>query len=148
MPANHVTPRVLASSAIGLIALGILVFGPAGTLAFWQGWLFIVVFSASTQAIGIYLALKDPALLARRVRAGPGAEQRLAQRIIISLGFLSLLGVLVCSALDYRFGWSTVPGWVSIVGDVLVAAGLLVDLLVMRETHSVHPISALRRVNP
>jgi protein-S-isoprenylcysteine O-methyltransferase Ste14 len=133
MPANYLTPRTIATSLIGLIALGVLLFVPAGTLAYWRGWVFVVVFAASTQAIGIYLALKDPSLLARRMQAGPGAEQRMSQRIIISLGFLSLLGVMVFCALDYRFGWSPVPAWVSILGDVLVALGLFVDLLVMRE---------------
>ena len=133
MAANYLTPRTLATSVIGLIALGILLFVPAGTLAYWQGWLFIVVFAASTQAIGIYLALKDPALLARRMQAGPAAEQRTSQRIIISLGFLSLLGVMVFSALDYRVRWSPVPAWVSVLGEVLVALGLFIDLLVMRE---------------
>jgi protein-S-isoprenylcysteine O-methyltransferase Ste14 len=115
------------------MVLGVLLFVPAGTLAYWQGWLFILVFAASTQAIGIYLALKNPALLARRMQAGPAAEQRMSQRIIISLGFLSLMGVLVFCALDHRFGWSPVPAWVSILGSVLVALGLFVDLLVMRE---------------
>src|SRR5437660_373798 len=133
MAANYLTPRTLATSVIGLIALGILLFVPAGTLAYWQGWLFIIVFAASTQAIGIYLAFKDPALLARRMQAGAAAEQRTSQRIIISLGFLSLLGVMVFSALDNRFGWSPVPAWVSLLGEVLVALGLFIDLVVMRE---------------
>jgi protein-S-isoprenylcysteine O-methyltransferase Ste14 len=133
MATNYLTLRTLATSVIGLIGLGLLLFVPAGTLAYWQGWLFIVVFAASTQAIGIYLARKDPALLARRMQAGPRAEQRMSQRIIISLGFLSLVGVMVFCALDYRFGWSPVPAWVSILGEVLVALGLFIDLLVMRE---------------
>jgi protein-S-isoprenylcysteine O-methyltransferase Ste14 len=131
--ASYLTPRTLATSLIGLILFGILLFVPAGTLAYWQGWLFIVVFSVSTQAIGIYLAVNDPALLARRMQAGPGAEQRTSQRIIISLGFLSLVGVMVFSALDHRFGWSPAPAWVSILGAFLVALGLFIDLLVMRE---------------
>lgn len=131
--ANQLTLRTLATSIIGVLALGIVLFVPAGTLVYWRGWLFILVFAASTQAIGVYLALKDPALLARRLQAGPAAERRMSQRIIISLGFLSLLGVLVFSALDHRFGWSPVPAWVSILGDVLVALGLFLNLLVMRE---------------
>jgi protein-S-isoprenylcysteine O-methyltransferase Ste14 len=133
MVANYLTLRTLATSVIGLIALGLLLFVPAGTLAYWQGWLFIIVFAASTQAIGIYLARKDPALLARRMQAGPGAEQRTSQRIIISVGFLSLVGVMVFCALDHRFGWSPVPAWISILGAALVALGLFIDLLVMRE---------------
>ena len=63
--------RTLRTSGIGLILFAILIFAPAGTLAYWQGWAFIAVFGLSTTVIGIYLALKDPALLARRVRAGP-----------------------------------------------------------------------------
>jgi protein-S-isoprenylcysteine O-methyltransferase Ste14 len=133
MTKNYLAPRTLAISAGGILLLGVLLFVPAGTLGYWQGWLFLVVFSASTQAIGVYLALKDPTLLARRMQAGPAAEARPVQRIIISLGFLSFISVLAFSALDYRYGWSPVPGWVSVLGDVLVALGLLADLLVMRE---------------
>src|ERR1051326_7491906 len=44
-----------------------------------------------------------------------------------------LVGVIVFSALDHRFGWSPVPGWVSVLGALLVAIGLFIDLLVMRE---------------
>jgi protein-S-isoprenylcysteine O-methyltransferase Ste14 len=111
----------------------VLLFVPAGTLDYWQGWLFIAVFTASTSTIGLYLALKDPALLERRKRIGPAAEQRLAQRIIISIGLLSLPGVIVFSAFDHKFMWSPLPPVVSLAGDVLVALGLFIDLLVFRE---------------
>src|SRR5258708_38073285 len=57
----------------------------------------------------------------------------MAEKIIISIGFLSLIGVIVFSALDYRFGWSPVPASVALLGDLLVALGLFVDLLVFRE---------------
>jgi protein-S-isoprenylcysteine O-methyltransferase Ste14 len=76
--------------------LGTLLFLPAWTLAYWQGWLFIVVFSASTSVIGLYLAVNDPALLARRQQIGPTAEQRPTQRIIISLGILSFVCTPEC----------------------------------------------------
>jgi protein-S-isoprenylcysteine O-methyltransferase Ste14 len=133
MALDHLALRTARTSLIGLVGLGALLFVPAGTLEYWQAWLFILVFSASTTFIGLYLALKDPALLARRLQVGPTAEQGVAQKIIISLGFLGLLGVLVFSALDHRFMWSPVPAAVSVVGDVLVALGLFIDLLVFRE---------------
>jgi protein-S-isoprenylcysteine O-methyltransferase Ste14 len=91
------------------------------------------VFSISTQAIGIYLARKDPALLARRMQVGPTAEQRTSQRIISVLAFGSFAAVMVFSALDHRFGWSPVPAWLTLVGDALVAVGLYVDFLALRE---------------
>jgi protein-S-isoprenylcysteine O-methyltransferase Ste14 len=130
---NNLWLRTIATSVIGLIAFGVLLFMPAGTFAYWQGWLFILVFSISTQAIGIYLARKDPALLARRLQAGPTAEQRTSQRVISALAFGSFAAVMVFSALDHRFGWSPVPTWLSLVGDGLVAVGLYINFLALRE---------------
>jgi protein-S-isoprenylcysteine O-methyltransferase Ste14 len=123
----------IRNGVIGLVVLGLMLFLPAWTLAYWQAWVFIVVFTASTSTLGVYLALKDPALLERRIHAGPAAEQTTAQKIIASLAFGGLIGVMVFSAFDHRFGWSTVPPVVSIIGDVLVALGLFVDLLALRE---------------
>ena len=133
MSVTKLVLQTAATGAVGVIFLGALLFIPAGTLDYWQAWVFIAVFVVSTSVIGIYLALKDPALLERRKQIGPTAEQGTAQRIIISLGILSFLGVMVFSALDHRFGWSPVPPVVSLVGAALVALGLFVDLLVFRE---------------
>jgi protein-S-isoprenylcysteine O-methyltransferase Ste14 len=133
MARKYFTVRSVALSVLGLVGLGALLFIPAGTLNYWQAWVFIVVFAVSTQAIGVYLAFKDPALLERRMQFGPGAEQRTSQRVISGLAFLGFLAVMVFSALDYRFGWSPVPFWASLVGDALVVLGLFITLLVLRE---------------
>jgi protein-S-isoprenylcysteine O-methyltransferase Ste14 len=125
--------QTAATAVVGTVFLAALLFVPAGTLDYWQAWVFIVVFVVSTSVIGVYLTLEDPALLERRKQIGPTAEQGTAQRIIISVGILSFLGVMVFCALDHRFGWSPVPPVVSVVGSVLVALGLFVDLLVFRE---------------
>ena len=122
----------LVTFLIGVIALGILLFLPAGTFRYWQAWVFIVVFTVSTNIIGLYLSLKDPELLERRKKIGPTTEQSPVQKIIISIAILSTLGLLVFCALDYRFGWSPVPTSVSIAGDVLVALGLFINLLVFK----------------
>src|SRR5947208_4941697 len=74
MARNYFTVRSIALSVLGLVGLGALLFIPAGTLNYWQAWVFIVVFAAATQVSGIYLALKDPALLERRLQFGPGAS--------------------------------------------------------------------------
>jgi protein-S-isoprenylcysteine O-methyltransferase Ste14 len=113
--------------------LGALTFIPAGTLAYWQGWVFIVVFSLSSNIIGVYLALKDPALLERRKKVGPTAEKRPIQKIIMSLLIVIFFVLLIFSILDWRFGWSVVPAWVSVLGDALVALGLMIDLRVFAE---------------
>jgi protein-S-isoprenylcysteine O-methyltransferase Ste14 len=123
----------LSTFAIGAIILGILIFLPAWTLNYWQAWVFIVVFLVSVNAIGVYLSLKDPALLERRKKVGPAAEQNPIQKIIMAVSILSILGVMVFSAFDHRFGWSPTPGVVSLVGDALVALGLLINYFVFQQ---------------
>jgi protein-S-isoprenylcysteine O-methyltransferase Ste14 len=129
---NSLVIRTPRTALIGVSALAVLLLVPAGTLFYWQAWAFIVVFTVSTNAIGVYLLLKDPALLQRRLQFGPAAE-RGAQKIISSLSIVGFLGVMVFCALDYRFGWSQVPPVVSLLGNVLVALGLFIDLLVFRQ---------------
>lgn len=65
------------------------------------------------------------------MHAGPRAETRTAQKIIITGSFLGLFATMVFSALDHRFGWSPVPAWLSVIGDVLVAVGLGIAMLVV-----------------
>ncbi|MCV3205801.1 isoprenylcysteine carboxylmethyltransferase family protein [Mesorhizobium sp. YC-39] len=125
--------RTLKSAIVGLLVLAVIIFVPAGTLAYWQGWAFLVVFTLSTNLIGVYLALRDPALLERRIKAGPGAENRPVQKGLITLAFAGAIALVIVSVFDYRFGWSYVPAWVSVFGNLLVALGLMIDLVVFRE---------------
>ncbi|MGD9896708.1 MAG: isoprenylcysteine carboxylmethyltransferase family protein [Candidatus Methylacidiphilaceae bacterium] len=125
--------RTVRSALVGVLLLCLLVFLPAGTLAYWQGWLFIAAFTIFTNLIGVYLALKNPALLERRIKAGPAAETRPIQKVLISFVYVCMLGLVIVSALDHRLGWSHAPAWISILGNVLVALGLMINLLVLRE---------------
>ena len=132
-----VSPSKLAGQVLlwtlgEVVILAALLFIPAWTIRYWQAWVFIVVFVVSTNAMGIYVALTDPALLERRRKAGPTKEQRPAQRVIVSLELVSFNAILVVSALDHRLGWSHVPPIVSVIGDVLVALGLYLVLLTFR----------------
>ena len=126
------TLRTLRASIIGLVVIAVLVFVPAGTVAYWQGWLFIIVFALSTNLIGLYLARNDPALLQRRMKFGPQAETRPVQKALVGLAFVAFSALPVVSALDHRLGWSDVPDWVSVFGAFLVWLGLMIDLLVFR----------------
>jgi protein-S-isoprenylcysteine O-methyltransferase Ste14 len=123
--------QMVATSLVGLAILGLLLFWPAGTFNYWQAWVFIAAFTICTQVQGIYLLVNNPAALARRMRAGPAAETRTTQKIVITFSFLLLPAVLVFSALDHRFGWSPVPAAVSLIGDALVAIGLGITQLVI-----------------
>lgn len=117
--------------ALGLTALGLMLFWPAGTLHYWQGWAFLVVFTLATWIPSIHVLRTNPAALERRMRAGPVAEVRTVQRIVSAIAFASLLALMVFSAFDYRFRWSSVPATVCVVGDVLVAIGLVLAMLVV-----------------
>ncbi|WP_227999005.1 methyltransferase family protein [Nocardia australiensis] len=119
--------------AIGVVAFSTLLILPAWDLGYWQAWVFMAVFLASTSVIGLYLSLEDPALLERRKKFGPAAETNPAQRIIMTLTIIGCAVVLVFCALDHRFGWSPTPWFVSVIGNALVALGLLVQLVVFRE---------------
>jgi hypothetical protein len=125
--------RTAKAAVLGLIALGVIVFVPAGTLAYPQGWAFILVFTVSTNIIGLYLALNDPALLERRLKAGPAAETRPVQKVLIAIAFAGAIALVVVSALDHRFSWWRAPAWISMLGNILVALGLMIDLRVFRE---------------
>lgn len=125
--------QTLRTAIIGIVVLGALLLIPAGTLAYWPGWAFIVVFTVMTNLIGVYLAIKDPAALQRRVKFGATRETRPLQRIVIGVVTVALAAVLILSALDWRFGWSNVPLWVIVFGDVLVAGGLYLTFVVLQQ---------------
>lgn len=114
----------LASVVFGLVFFGLALFWPAGTFHYWQAWLFIFVFIFATMGPSLYLAVKMPDALQRRMKAGPFAETRPLQKVIIAGTVLSVAAVLVVSAFDHRFGWSTVPAAVVVIGLVLVFLGL------------------------
>lgn len=124
--------RTLRSSLLGMGALLALIFIPAGTLRYWQGWAYAAVFAGTSAAFTVYLAIHDPALLERRMQAGPAHEREPAQQVIMALATLGFVALIVLSALDRRFGWSRVPSLASVAGDVLVALGFYVFYLVVR----------------
>jgi protein-S-isoprenylcysteine O-methyltransferase Ste14 len=121
------------SAALGLVAFGLMLFLPAGTFHYWQAWVFLAVFAFYTWIPSVYLVRKNPAALERRMHAGPLAETRTLQQIVSTVVFICFPAMLVVSALDHRFGWSSVPTTVTVVGDILVAVGLGVAMLVVAQ---------------
>lgn len=124
--------QAAAGLAFLVAALAVALFATAGTTAYWQAQLYLAVFTACTIAITIYLAVRDPALLARRVKAGPVAEPSSTQKLIQSLAALVFLAIFVVSALDHRFAWSHVPYIVVLAADAVVTLGLAIVFLVFR----------------
>jgi protein-S-isoprenylcysteine O-methyltransferase Ste14 len=134
-PDRHVTSLIVqafAGLAFLIAVLAAALFAPPWTFDFWQAWLFLAVFATAVTAITIDLAVRDPALLARRVKAGPIAEPSRRQKLIQAVASLSFVAIFLISALDHRGGWSRVPAAAVVAGDVLVAAGLAIVFLVFR----------------
>jgi protein-S-isoprenylcysteine O-methyltransferase Ste14 len=107
-------------------------FIPAGTLDYWQAWLFVAVFGLSSQAIGIYFLVHDRRLLERRMNIGPVAEQRPAQKFISALFILGFVCFVVFPAFDHRFGWSPVAPSVSVVANLMIVLSFLLFFAVMK----------------
>src|SRR5215216_2099430 len=124
--------RALRASLFGVVAMAALLFVPAGTLDYWQAWAFMAVFVGASVAITVYLARYDPKLLERRMNAGPTAEKEKTQKVIMLFATIGFIALLVFPALDHRFGWSSVPPYISLVGDALVALGFLFVFFVIR----------------
>ena len=122
----------LALVAVGLV-MGLLLFVPAASAQYWQAWVYLSVFIGASGLTTIDLMTRDPALLKRRMRGGPTAEKEPTQRVIMLFASLGFIALLVVPALDYRFGWSVVPIWAVLAGNLFVAVGFFFIALVYRE---------------
>jgi protein-S-isoprenylcysteine O-methyltransferase Ste14 len=119
---------------VGLfLAMAVLLFGIAWTLDWWQAWLFLAVYFSCAIALTLFLYAKDQALLERRMRGGPLAEKEPIQRLIMSIASVGFAGVVIVPALDRRFGWSGMPPWVVVAGEVVEALSWLAIYFVFRE---------------
>lgn len=114
---------------IAAVIYGLLLFWPAGTFDYWQAWVFLAVYGVISIACCIYWGLTNPAVLQRRLRGGPKAETRLAQKLASTALIAAFGSVFLVSALDHRFGWSAPPTAVSVLGQVVVVLGLCLGIL-------------------
>ena len=120
---------------LGILALtmAVILFGAAGTIAYWQAWAYLAAFFVPAISITLYLIENDPALLERRANAGPTAEKEPAQKVIMSLAMIGFIGLITVPALDHRFDWSTVPVNLVLIGDLMVILGFYLVFLVYKE---------------
>lgn len=115
------------------VVMALLLFIPAGTIDYWQAWVYLLIFMGSSLLTTLYLMKKDPALLNRRMRGGPTAEKRRTQKLIMLCMSICFIALLVVPALDHRFRWSAMPLSCVIVGDVLVAIGFYFIYVIYKE---------------
>jgi protein-S-isoprenylcysteine O-methyltransferase Ste14 len=146
---NALNAKAFVSLAVLILIMAALIYIPAGTLNYWQAWLFLAVYFASSLAITLYLIARDPTLLRRRMRGGPTAEKQPTQKIIMTLTSLGFIGLRVVPALDHRLGWSYVSPSLELIRDALVVLGFLGVFRVFKEntyTSSTIELAADQRV--
>jgi len=115
---------------VGMLFVGILVFLPAGTLAFPGGWLLMGVLFIPMLLMGVVMFFRAPDLLRKRLNH---KEKQGEQKAVVSLSALMFLCSFVVSGLDFRFGWSAMPKWLIVLSAVLFLAGYAMYAEVLRE---------------
>jgi protein-S-isoprenylcysteine O-methyltransferase Ste14 len=115
--------RAWLSLASLAVVMCLVLFVSAGTVRYWQAWIYLTLFFGLSAVITRDLMLRDPALLERRMKGGPTAERRPRQRVIMLAASLGFIALLVVSALDFRFNWSVVPTGAVLFGDLLFVLG-------------------------
>lgn len=113
---NNLLTQALAKFFLGVIILGILIFLPAWSLHYWQGWLLMGILFVPMFVAGLVMLAKNPDLLRKRLNA---KEQEAEQKTVVKLSGLLFITAFVVAGLNWRFGWWVLPDWA-----VWVAAGL------------------------
>jgi protein-S-isoprenylcysteine O-methyltransferase Ste14 len=117
---------------VSSILIALMLFLSAGTLNYWQAWAYLCVGAVSSIPLTLYM-INDPVLLENRTKAGPSAEQRPFQKIIVLCLGLPGIAAFVIPGLDHRFGWSRMPTWLSVAGNLLILLGMWMGYRVFKE---------------
>lgn len=124
--------QLVRSSVFGTLVFTALIFIPAGTFYYWQGWAYLATFIICSAMYTVYLAKHDQKLLKRRTEAGISHEKERTQKIVMFLLYAACIALVVLSALDVRFGWSKTPWYVPVSGDALFAVSFYIFYLVSK----------------
>ena len=120
----------LTKLIFGIVLIGLLLFLPAWTFNYFGAWLLLGVLFVPMIIMGAVMLIKAPALLEKRLN---NKEKEATQRGVVALSALMFLGGFVLSALDFRFGWSYVPMWLTVAAAVIFLVGYGLYAEVMRE---------------
>lgn len=122
--------RALTRYIVGVVAVALLLFLPAGTMHYWQGWLLMFSLFMPMLVVGVVLYAKNPALLERRLQAKEG---RAKQSLVVRLSGLLFVASFVVAGLNYRFAWLLLPAWVVWLAVGVFLMSYLLYAEVMRE---------------
>ncbi len=127
---NKMFKEAIAKFILGVILVGVLIFLPAGTFFFFNGWLLMGILFVPMFVAGIFMMFKNPELLKRRLNAKE--EQKEQKTVVILSGIMFLLG-FVAAGLTVRFNWYILPKSISLICTVVFLIGYLLYAEVIRE---------------
>lgn len=122
--------KALFKFIMGLILASVLIFLPAGTFKFLNGWLFIALLFVPILLLGITLYFKAPELLEKRLES---KENESTQKAVVAVCGLLFIGGFIIAGFDFRFGWTKVSKWVVILASIVLLVSYLLYAEVMRE---------------
>lgn len=122
--------KALTKFLLGVIVLGLLLFFPAGSLHYWQGWLLMGILFVPMAVVGIVMMAKNPELLRKRLNA---KEKEAEQKSVVAMSSMLFVTAFVLAGLNWRFDWWVLPHWVAWAAAGLFIASYLLYAEVMRE---------------
>jgi len=122
--------EAICKFALGVVLVGMLVFLPAGTLNFLQGWLLVGILFVPMFFAGVVMMAKNPTLLKSRLDA---KEKQGEQQTVVKLSGLMFVAGFVIAGFNYRFGWYTLPLWISVIGAVAFLMGYVMLAFVFKQ---------------
>jgi len=120
----------LIKFTVGLFLVGALIFLPAGSFGYANGWLFIGLLFLPMMILGVVLLIKAPNLLEKRIDA---KEKENTQKSVVAISGILFVAGFVAAGLDFRFGWSKMPLWVVVIASAVMLVSYALYAEVMRE---------------
>ena len=130
MSQSEVIKLVGSRLIIGIPALLLILFLPAGTFAYWEAWIYLAILLIPMSIVMFYFLKKAPDFLVRRMKL---KEKEAEQKLIIKLSFIPFLLAFILPGIDKRLGWSNVPITIIIVAEISVFIGYILFFLVLKE---------------
>ena len=122
--------QALAKVSLGIVLVGLLLFLPAGSFAYWQGWLLMGILFVPMFVAGFVMLSKNPDLLRKRLNA---KEEEKEQKTVVALSGLLFIAAFVVAGLNWRFQWCVLPDWAVWVAAFLFLLCYLLYAEVLRE---------------
>ena len=122
--------QAISKFVLGAVIVGLLVFIPAGTLYYWNGWIFMGILFVPMFFAGIVMMIKNPELLRKRLNA---KEKQSEQNMVIKLSGLMFLVGFIVAGLNYRFKWNVLPTGITVGAAIVFLLAYLLYAEVLRE---------------